>query len=595
MANEFKVKKGLIVDGINTVLDVQGTLGQLFSVTDSLTGDLFSVSDVSGIPILNVSSSGLVNIDGDLNLGDSNKIQLGDSQDLHIFHDGSNSFIRDNGTGGLVLEGSNMLELKARSGEIYLRGNENSSVQLYHNNNIRLNTSNVGVTVTGNLLPEADASRTLGTGSIRWNFAYINNALTVSDGNFNTTTSFKFNKGLIVEGSVDPAATGYGYYESAGTNIVLKGDASGRSGIFFESEKDGTNINDPSDYGFIQFHAYGYGGTSGEANNLVIGVANDSTDNVILQSPYNGGVKVGYLDATSGTGLTTQTVFHDAYHPNADVWTTARTITLGGALSGSVSINGFADVTLTSAYSGIIPANKLPANLQSVANTADALGIYFRSANEIISGEGWCTAQYAYNYNDGFLWLNRNASSVASPVFHIGGYNNADHAGYAAQDSIITLTRSDGSKTTGSAYAGKGLSSSAYYTNIIKTTTKTEFKDAQSLHHFTGSVTLAGTLTATGDVVAYSDEKLKENVKTLDGNKVLEMRGVSFDRSDTGKFSSGVIAQELQKIAPELVVDDNGTLGVAYGNLAGYLIEAIKKQQKQINKLTKIIENGNNV
>ena len=73
------------------------------------------------------------------------------------------------------------------------------------------------------------------------------------------------------------------------------------------------------------------------------------------------------------------------------------------------------------------------------------------------------------------------------------------------------------------------------------------------------------------------------------------MRGVSFDRSDTGKFSSGVIAQELQKIAPELVVDDNGTLGVAYGNLAGYLIEAIKKQQKQINKLTKIIENGNNV
>ena len=35
MANEFKVKKGLIVDGTNTVLDIQGTQGQLFSVTDS--------------------------------------------------------------------------------------------------------------------------------------------------------------------------------------------------------------------------------------------------------------------------------------------------------------------------------------------------------------------------------------------------------------------------------------------------------------------------------------------------------------------------------------------------------------------------------
>ena len=40
MANEFKVKKGLIVDGSNTVVDIQGTVGQLFSVTDSLTGDL---------------------------------------------------------------------------------------------------------------------------------------------------------------------------------------------------------------------------------------------------------------------------------------------------------------------------------------------------------------------------------------------------------------------------------------------------------------------------------------------------------------------------------------------------------------------------
>ena len=64
MANEFKVKKGLIVDGVNTVLDIQGTQGQLFSVTDSLTGDLFSVSDVSGVPILNVNSSGAIDVDG---------------------------------------------------------------------------------------------------------------------------------------------------------------------------------------------------------------------------------------------------------------------------------------------------------------------------------------------------------------------------------------------------------------------------------------------------------------------------------------------------------------------------------------------------
>ena len=105
----------------------------------------------------------------------------------------------------------------------------------------------------------------------------------------------------------------------------------------------------------------------------------------------------------------------------------------------------------------------------------------------------------------------------------------------------------------------------------------------------------SGTITAGEDVIAYSDIKLKENIKTLDGSKVYDMRGVSFTRKDTGKESSGVIAQEMQKVAPELVNEIDGTLGVSYGNLTGYLIEAIKDQQKQIDELKKIIKNGNNL
>ena len=67
MANEFKVRKGLIVQGSgstgdNTILDVQGNQGQLFSITDSLSGSLFSVGDISGIPILEVFSNEIVKI-----------------------------------------------------------------------------------------------------------------------------------------------------------------------------------------------------------------------------------------------------------------------------------------------------------------------------------------------------------------------------------------------------------------------------------------------------------------------------------------------------------------------------------------------------
>ena len=100
----------------------------------------------------------------------------------------------------------------------------------------------------------------------------------------------------------------------------------------------------------------------------------------------------------------------------------------------------------------------------------------------------------------------------------------------------------------------------------------------------------AGKATFNNDVVAFSDEKLKENIETLDGSKVYEMRGVSFTRKDTKKEGSGVIAQELQKIAPELVNETDGTLGVSYGNITGYLIEAIKDLKTEIEELKQKIK-----
>ena len=70
MANEFKIKKGLIVTGASggTVVDIQGSQGQLFSVTDNLSGSIFAVSDISGVPIFDVNSSGLSTFDGNVNL-----------------------------------------------------------------------------------------------------------------------------------------------------------------------------------------------------------------------------------------------------------------------------------------------------------------------------------------------------------------------------------------------------------------------------------------------------------------------------------------------------------------------------------------------
>jgi len=107
----------------------------------------------------------------------------------------------------------------------------------------------------------------------------------------------------------------------------------------------------------------------------------------------------------------------------------------------------------------------------------------------------------------------------------------------------------------------------------------------------TFDMSAAGKATFNDDVVAFSDERLKSNIETIPNalDKVLKMRGVNFEKN--GHKSMGVIAQEVQKIIPEVVStemkDGEEYLGVAYPNMVGVLIEAIKDLQNQVNELKK--------
>jgi len=106
------------------------------------------------------------------------------------------------------------------------------------------------------------------------------------------------------------------------------------------------------------------------------------------------------------------------------------------------------------------------------------------------------------------------------------------------------------------------------------------------------AITASSDITASGNVTAYSDETLKDNIQTIENalEKVLSLRGVEFDRNDIegNPHQIGVIAQEIEKVIPEVVMTDSkGIKSVAYGNLIGLLIEAIKQQQEEINNLKK--------
>ena len=96
---------------------------------------------------------------------------------------------------------------------------------------------------------------------------------------------------------------------------------------------------------------------------------------------------------------------------------------------------------------------------------------------------------------------------------------------------------------------------------------------------------VTGAIVASDNVTAFSDERLKDNVVTIPEalSKVEAMRGVHYTKDS--KAGSGVIAQELEKVAPELVENATEYKSVAYGNITGYLIEAVKELSAKVKVL----------
>ena len=103
-----------------------------------------------------------------------------------------------------------------------------------------------------------------------------------------------------------------------------------------------------------------------------------------------------------------------------------------------------------------------------------------------------------------------------------------------------------------------------------------------------GSLTVNGTITATGDITAFSDSRTKMNVETITEAlyKVKSLRGVSYISKFNMEERIGVIAQEVERVVPEVVqTHANGLKSVAYQNLVGLLIEAVKDLSTRLEEL----------
>jgi len=239
--------------------------------------------------------------------------------------------------------------------------------------------------------------------------------------------------------------------------------------------------------------------------------------------------------------------------------------------------------------------------LDSSGNTIFKLPAADGSANQVLKTDG----------NGDLSWVtqtsNTNTTYTAGTGLNLVGTEFQN----TAPDQTVSLTGSGATSISGT-YPNFTISSTdtntdtnTTYTagtnvaidgsNVISSTdTNTTYTAGNGLTltgtEFTMSGSYTGDFTATGDVTAYSDQRLKRNVETITNavDVVNCLRGVNFEKD--GRHSTGVIAQEIEEFFPEVVhTDADGMKSVAYGNISGLLIEAIKEQQKTIEDMKKHI------
>jgi len=149
------------------------------SASNTITITESNISDL-GSYISNVVEDTTPQLGGDLasngndiNFADNDRAYFGTGNDLEIYHDGSNSYIKETGTGNLGIQSNGTeIQLSKTPFEHMIRAIPDGAVKLYHNNSEKLETTSTGVTVTGSILPDGDDTRDIGSSSLAWANVY---------------------------------------------------------------------------------------------------------------------------------------------------------------------------------------------------------------------------------------------------------------------------------------------------------------------------------------------------------------------------------------------------------------------------------------
>jgi uncharacterized Zn ribbon protein len=290
--------------------------------------------------------------------------------------------------------------------------------------------------------------------------------------------------------------------------------------------------------------------------------------------------------------------------------------TMGGRLGQAVE--GFhsahRDNITTRIDSGFYQTNTAK---KSTGWPADTNGWYHLLTSTHYNDNNYYSMQFASQFDNSnelyYRSTNNNGNVAWNKIFHSGNTNTVSLIGYQpvnkAGDTMLSFLNLHANPTLSThaankAYVDTGVSSATTAAAAAQTSANTAAAAAAAANTnannrvlktgdtMGGNLVVQGTITATGDITAFSDIRVKKNINDIDNalDKVLKLKGVTFERLSDNKKSLGVIAQDVLSVIPEVVREEkDGYLSVAYGNIVGVLIEAIK----ELNAKIEFLENRN--
>ena len=361
-----------------------------------------------------------------------------------------------------------------------------------------------------------------------------------------------------------------------------------------------------------------------QANSATITATSNNTASQIVQRDASGNFSAGTITASLSGNASTAS--------SAAKWTTSRTITLAGDLSGSVSLDGSSDVTLTAT----VETNKVTLGTDTTGQYASTISTSGSGISSTAAGADDGTAYTislsSATANTGNTLVYRDASgnfsagtitaSLSGTATTATNANNINVADVSASASLFYVTFVDGSSgnrapktATGITWtpstntlaigSGSGTITGNLTGNATSATTATGLNTGSgyqlgSLGVGTAPSATTGEIRATNNITAYySDERLKTRLGKIENalDKVDQLSGFYYEANQTAvdlgyevKREVGVSAQEVEVVMPEIVAPapiDDKYLTVRYERLAPLLIEAIKELRAEINDIKK--------